>query len=118
MKAYIRIEFKQPVNREAVDLGALRICHTSGRQYILDITQSWTEDDYSITACATEDFESFVRDIDDNPYDLTMDDIASGELGATLFVGTEDDNEVESITYDLTDNMSNVHATDLTAVAE
>lgn len=117
MKAYITIKFKQPVVREAVDLGSLRLRHSSGRSYTLDVNQSWSGNDiYTIEARAVEDFEAFPRDLDDEPYDLEIEDITSS--AATLFVDSEDNNEVESITYNITDNWGNQYAANLIAEQE
>ena len=116
MKAFVKIKFKQPVVREAVDLGSFRLRHSSGRSYTLDVDQSWMDDDYTIEARAVEDFESFPRDLDDEPYDLEIEDITSS--AATLFVDSEDNNEVESITYNITDNWGNQYAANLIAEQE
>jgi hypothetical protein len=118
MKAYIQIKFKQPVVREAVDLGSLKIHHISGRSYMLDVDQSWNgDDDYTIEARATEDYETFPKD-EYIRYDLTYEDILSTNLGALLFVDSEDDNAVESITYCITDKDGDILADNLIAAAE
>lgn len=119
MKAYITIKFKQPVVREAVDLGGFLISHSSGRRYQLDVDQSWGgDDDYTIETRASEDWETFPRDLDDDLYDIDMEDIYSREVTAELYVECTDDNEVESITYTLTDNLGNIHAENLTGEQE
>lgn len=117
MKAYIRIRFKRPVNPDAINLGALEVTNANGNGYLLDVTSSWEDnDEYTLWACATEDFESFPKE--SYRYDLSLAATDADELSATLFVETEDDNEVKSITYDLTDNTSRLLATDLTAAAK
>ena len=118
MKAFIEIKFKQPVVREAVNLGSLKIHHINGNSHMLDIDQSWSgDDDYTIEARAVEDFESFPV-CGEFRYDLTLEDIESRDLGALLSVYCEDDNEVESITYNITDNWGNQYAADLIAEQE
>ena len=117
MKAFIEIKFKQPVVREAVNLGSLKIHHINGNSHMLDIDQSWSgDDDYTIEARAVEDFETFPNG--EYRYDLTLEDIESRDLGALLFVDSEDGNEVESITYNITDNWGNQYAADLIAEQE
>ena len=117
MKAFIEIKFKQPVVREAVNLGSLQIYHINGNSHMLDIDQSWSgDDDYTIEARAVEDFETFPNG--EYRYDLTLEDIESRDLGALLFVDSEDGNEVESITYNITDNWGNQYAADLIAEQE
>ena len=103
MHAYISVNFKGAFDRDNLDFGALTITHTSGRSYLLDVDTSWGGDaDNVIVLRAGEDFETFPKD-DEFPYDLTHDDIVSGELKATLFIGGEDAAEVESIVCDLLD---------------
>lgn len=103
MHAYISINFKGAFDRDNLDFGALTITHISGRSYILDVDTSWEGDtDDVIVLSAGEDFDTFPYD-DEYPYDLTHDDIVSGELKATLFIGGEDATEVKSIVCDLLD---------------
>lgn len=117
MKAFIKIKFKQPVVREAVNLGSLKIHHINGNSHMLDVDESWRgSDDYTIEARAAEDFETFPTD--EYRYDLTIEDIVSRDLGALLFIDSEDDNEVESITYNITDNWGNHYASNLIAEQE
>lgn len=118
MEAYIRICFKDPVQPGDIDLGALRITHTSGRSWILDVTRSWSEDDPRLRMClATKDLETFPKG-DECNYDLTEDDIVSGDIRATLFVGGEVENDVTDIIYDLSDGDGNDIAVNLVAVEE
>ena len=117
MKAYITIKFKQPVVREAVNLGSMQIHHINGNSYMLDVDQSWSgDDDYTVEARASEDFGTFPDG--EYRYDLTLEDIESSDLGALLFVDSEDGNEVESITYCITDGHGDIVADNLIAAAD
>jgi len=118
IKAYITIKFKQTVVREAVDLGSLQIHHLNGNSYMLDVDQSWSsDDDYTVEARASEDFETFPP-YEEYRYDLSLEDIESRDLSALLFVDSEDGNEVESITYCITDRHGDIVADNLIATAE
>jgi len=117
IKAYTTIQFKQPVIREAVNLGSFEIRHSSGRSYMLDVVYSWKgDDDYTVEARAVEDFETFPDG--EYRYDLTLEDIESRDLAASLFVESEDGNEIESITYCVTDGYGDIVADNLIAAAE
>jgi len=116
---YITVTFKTPANRDELDFGALTLTHSSGRTYLLDVNQSWSEeDDTKVELRASEDFDTFPQD-DEFPYDLTLDDIKSGDIKATLFIGGEEEEpEVESITYNVEDGEGNTIAENLTAEQE
>jgi hypothetical protein len=118
MHAYILVKLKGTFDRDALDFGALTITHTSGRSYLLDVTKSWlSTSGNGIELLASEDFETFPKS-DEDPYDLTAADIASGDLKATLFVGGEDATELDSITYRLLDAECGVLADNLIATEE
>ena len=122
MKASIVVTLKNPVEQGATDLGALIIKHPSGRGYVLDVDRSWLADDGKrLELRATEDRETFPEgESDEYRYDLTLEDIQSGELTATLFVSTEAgvENEVTGITYELEDEDGNTISDELVAVEE
>ena len=118
MSAYIAIRFKDPVNPSDIDLGSLRITHVSGRSWILDVTDSWSEADPRLRLChATKDLITFPKG-DEYKYDLRETDIVSGEILATLFVGREVENDLINITYDLVDGDGNEIDVKLIAVKE
>ena len=118
MSAYIAIRFKDPVNPGDIDLGSLRITHVSGRSWILDVTDSWSETDPRLRLClATKDLITFPKG-DEYKYDLRETDILSGEIRATLFVGREVENDLIHITYDLMDRDGDEINSKLVAVEE
>jgi hypothetical protein len=118
MKAIITVTFQHPVDRNDLNIGSLKICHSSGRSYTLDVDQSWVGDDDNIIHLrASEDFETFPDG--EYRYDLTLDDIISRELDAWLFIGTDDDyddyDELVSINYCIVDDSGDVISDNLTA---
>jgi hypothetical protein len=121
MKAYITVTFKHDINRDTLDLGSFEIRHSSGRSYMLDVDQSWAdEDDNIVHIRASEDFETFPDEA--YRYDLTLDDITSRELNAWLYIGTDDDyddhDELVSIDYCIVDDRGDIIADNLIANPE
>lgn len=120
MKAYITLTFKHDINRDTLDLGSFQIIHSSGRSYMLDVDQSWGDEDNVIGLRATEDRETFPDG--EYRYDLTLDDIISGDLNALLFIGVDHDyddhDELVSIDYCIVDDSGDIIADNLTANPE
>jgi hypothetical protein len=118
MIAYIDIHFTDPVKPGDIDLGAFQITHSSGRSWILDVDQSYGGTDPRCRGCsAIQDLETFPKG-DEYPYDLTTEDITSGDIKATLFIGREVNNEVKSIVYSVEAANGDVLAVNLTAEEE
>lgn len=99
MKAQIIITFRTPIEFGTTDVGALTVTHSSGRNYILDTHKSWIgEGNLTLELEAIEDYDTFPPG-DEYNYDLSLEDIQSGELTAALYVSSETGHEVKSITY-------------------
>ena len=76
------------------DLGAVTISR-EGREYILDVVQSYSMFEDGITSIETDlerDDELFF----DCPYDITAEDLISDDLKVEFYISTE--NEIESMT--------------------
>jgi len=74
-------------NTDEVDLGAVTLTH-EGREYILDVTQSFTctGDGFTQIECRLE------RDDDTFPdckYDLTAVDLMLGDVDATFYISSD-----------------------------
>lgn len=119
LKAYITITFTRPVDRSELDIGAFTLTHrSSGRGYTLDVDGSWLGDPENLLGLrATEARDIFPEE--EYRYDLTVEDIKSGELDAMLFLAFEDTYDaIESITYELMDDDENILAEGLPAHAD
>ena len=78
---------------EETDLGAVTISR-DGREYILDVIQSYSDFEDGITSIDTDlilDDETF----DECPYDITKEDLFSDDLKVELYIAT--DNEIKSM---------------------
>jgi hypothetical protein len=118
MKANITITFKNPIKYATTDLGALNIKHSSGRSYTLDACGSYiSECGMFLDVLAMEDHDTFPQD-GEYKYDLTAEDIQSGELTATFYVYSTVGNIAESITYELEDESGNIISENLIAEEE
>ena len=79
-------------------LGAVTL-QREGREYILDVVQSYTYDDEDC-AGATEiqcDLEVDEDTFGECPYDLTLEDLMSEDISAEFFIEDEETFEVEEI---------------------
>jgi hypothetical protein len=120
MKAYITLTFKHDINRDTLDIGSFEIRHSSGRSYMLDVDESWGDDDNVVELRASEDRDTFPDG--EFRYDLTLDDIESRELNAWLYIGVDDDyddhDELVSIDYCIVDDRGDIIADNLFANPE
>ena len=80
-------------------LGAVTLSR-DGREFILDVTQSYTYDDEEC-AGGTEiqcDLAVNEDEFSDCPFDLTMEDLLSDDVSATFFIESdEEDFEIEQM---------------------
>lgn len=99
----LEVVIKGTNNRSVVDLGAVTLS-VAGREFILDVVQSFTdvtEDNDGIPmlniSCVVEPDEDTFEDC---PYNLTKEDLLNADkngLVKTLYVGGEEDFDVVSI---------------------
>jgi hypothetical protein len=100
----IEIVLKGDVNRDIVDIGALTLS-ADGREYMMDVIQSYSQgvdltgDNTTRITCELE--EKPDRDVfEDCKFDFTKEDLLDAdchEKMMTLYVGGDEDFEVESI---------------------
>jgi len=99
----LEVEIKGSVERHNVDLGALTLA-VDGREFILDVVQSYSQTPKETgtgTTRITCELEVDEDTFDECPYNITKDDILDCEhndLVRELFVGGDEEFEVESIT--------------------
>lgn len=116
MKAYISVIFENPIEQETTDVGSFEITHSSGRSWILDVDRFWIgEHDHVLSLRATEDRDTFPEG-DEYKYDLTLEDIATGELTHALVVYSEVGNMVKSIEYELEDAQGTIYSQKTTMI--
>ncbi len=77
-----------------IDLGAVTI-KREGREYILDVVQSYTEVKDGFSTIET-DLERDDETFDECPYDITAEDLMSDDLVAEFYIVS--DLEVENLT--------------------
>ncbi len=102
----LKITLDRFVERNSVNLGALTL-KRDGREFILDVCQSYTYDDEDC-AGATEiqcDLEVDRELFEDCPFDLTVEDLLSEDIFAEFFISSEDEDfEVENMSLHFTIN--------------
>jgi len=99
----LEVEIKGHVDRNIVDIGSLTLS-VDGKEHILDVTQSYSDKTENISGESilriTCDLEIDKDTFEDCPYDITKNDLLDAdhnELNAELYVGGEEDFEVENI---------------------
>ncbi len=99
----LEVEIKGHVDRNIVNIGSLTLS-VGGREHILDVTQSYSDKTKNISGESilriTCDLEIDKDTFEDCPYDITKNDLLNAdhnELNAELYVGGEEDFEVENI---------------------
>jgi hypothetical protein len=90
---HLSIEFDANIENESTDLGGILITHTkSGRQLQLDSGKSFSYDKtIEVTPMCTHEMLKDDNYGIDNPMNLTLDDIDSGELKCEFYLGGESD---------------------------
>lgn len=81
---------------DEIDLGAVTISR-EGREYILDVCQSYTNIDGGFTTIET-DLERDDETFEDCPYDITAEDLMSDNLKVEFYIGGDFPHTVEHIT--------------------
>ena len=96
----VEIEFYCIVERHLYDLGAVEL-ECEGRTFILDVVQSYTNDDNNHTTITCD----LAVDLDTFPigepslYDLTASDLHNRNIYGTMYIGDEDyEVEPDSVT--------------------
>lgn len=99
----LEVEIKGHVDRNIVDIGSLTLS-VDGREHILDVTQSYSYKTENFSGepilRITCDLEIDKDTFEDCPYNITKYDLLGAdhnELNAELYVGGEEDFEVENI---------------------
>tara|TARA_B100000963_G_C22590987_1_gene655483 strand:+ start:1342 stop:1722 length:381 start_codon:yes stop_codon:yes gene_type:complete len=99
----LELEIKGHVDRNIVDIGSLTLS-VDDREYILDVTQSYSDETENFSGepilRITCDLEVDKDTFEDCPYDITKHDLLDADhndLNAELYVGGEEDFEVEQI---------------------
>lgn len=88
--------YGERTDEDEFDLGALTL-KRQGREYILDVVQSYTNIDGGFTTIET-DLQKDEDTFDKCPYDLTDEDLMASDLVAELFVGGNFAPTIEHIT--------------------
>lgn len=88
--------YGERTDNDEIDLGALTL-KREGREYILDVVQSYTNVEDGFTTIET-DLEKDEDTFDECPYDLTAEDLMSSDLVAEFFIGGDFTPTIEHMT--------------------